>query len=395
MAEANNAAGTKGRRQMSPQEQLIIHETLGWRQDVHRGATSDDTALMFQGDLMDRGTSFQKPGGPEKTNVPSVRPSELSLMRCNLQSKDGVDVKQMWSDISMSVKKMDNIDPMQDAWAMMGNVYDHGNHCEFLLGLYEVEKKHVLDFKRMSGDGFVMDGFFRNVKNNLPKEYRAEDEVEADGSDDVFEDYSDEEEDGDEELTSYGYLQLSYDKNLVSSWVEKIKTRHMEDQNHIMGLMAYNAFHEENLKIIVEEGGKQLKDLITRKLEESNSAALVRNTSALAAQMTKVDMGENAYNADFVISVFEAMTHWVPGNARKNEADAITFDITESRETVNNLIQVLYNLNQSKLVMQEDMTKEVAGVSEDARDLIESYLNKQQNSDPVNFLKLILNDAKA
>lgn len=396
MADSEPTRNGSTRRQMSPEELEIIHSTLDWRPEVHRGAAAADSIEDFRGDIFNRDQEYQK-SGPENNRIPTLRPSELSLMHCNLN--DSLNMDDMWKDVSSTVKGLRDVDPMEDLWAMMGNVYDHGNYCEFLLGMYKVEEKPVLDFKRMSGDGFVMDTFYRNVIQELLK---ANSElivdVEEDDGDDVFEDYSDDETEDDgrdsegADLTSYGYLQLSYDENLVTSWIEKIKTRHVEDKNHMMGLMAYNALHEENLEIIVRKGGKNLRDLTKLLFEESNSAALVRNTSALVKAVTSVDASkEHGYDEAFVESVFEAMHYWVPNNGRKNKQNAsATFEITESRETVTNLVDTLFNLK--NFVDSDAISAKAGKLKEDQKANIIAFLEKsQKKTDPAEYLLHILN----
>lgn len=396
MADSEPTRNGSTRRQMSPEELEIIHSTLDWRPEVHRGAAAADSIEDFRGDIFNRDQEYQK-SGPENNRIPTLRPSELSLMHCNLN--DSMNMEDMWKDVSGTVKGLRDVDPMEDLWAMMGNVYDHGNYCEFLLGMYKVEEKPVLDFKRMSGDGFVMDTFYRNVIQELLK---ANSElivdVEEDDGDDVFEDYSDDETEDDgrdsegADLTSYGYLQLSYDENLVTSWIEKIKTRHVEDKNHMMGLMAYNALHEENLEIIVRKGGKDLRDLTKLLFEESNSAALVRNTSALVKAVTSVDASkEHGYDEAFVESVFEAMHYWVPNNGRKNKQNAsATFEITESRETVTNLVDTLFNLK--NFVDSDAISAKAGKLKEDQKANIIDFLEKsQKKTDPAEYLLHILN----
>jgi len=396
MADSEPTRNGSTRRQMSPEELEIIHSTLDWRPEVHRGAAAADSIEDFRGDIFNRDQEYQK-SGPENNRIPTLRPSELSLMHCNLN--DSMNMEKMWEDVSGTVKGLRDVDPMEDLWAMMGNVYDHGNYCEFLLGMYKVEEKPVLDFKRMSGDGFVMDTFYRNVIQELLK---ANSElivdVEEDDGDDVFEDYSDDETEDDgrdsegADLTSYGYLQLSYDENLVTSWIEKIKTRHVEDKNHMMGLMAYNALHEENLEIIVRKGGKDLRDLTKLLFEESNSAALVRNTSALVKAVTSVDASkEHGYDEAFVESVFEAMHYWVPNNGRKNKQNAsATFEITESRETVTNLVDTLFNLK--NFVDSDAISAKAGKLKEDQKANIIAFLEKsQKKTDPAEYLLHILN----
>lgn len=378
----------------------MIHSTLDWRPDVHRGATAVDSADDFRAELFNRNQGFNK-SGPGSSGIPTLRKSDLSLMHCKLNGD--IDANQMWKDVSGMVDKLPNVDPMKDLWAMMGNVYDHGNYCEFLMGMYEVENEPVLDFKRMSGDGFVMDGFFRAVKKSLVD--AGKDliiDVEEDDGDGDFDDYSDDESDEDgkdsEEnahLSSYGYLQLSYDENLVPSWIEKIKTRHVEDKNHMMGLMAYNSSHKENLEIIVRKGGKDLRNLSKLLLLESASAALVRNTSALVSTVTSVDeCAEDGYDEEFVEAVFDAMHYWVPNNGRKNQQKATaSFEITESRETVNNLVKTLFNLK--KFVSVEQITAKAALLKDEQKSNIVAYLKKQASTDPVNFLLHVLENAEA
>lgn len=383
------------RRAMSAEELEIVYSTLDWRPDAHRGLEEEDAIDTFRDDLFNRADEFQK-SGPQNSGIPTLRPSELSLMHCNLN--DSMNMEDMWKDVSGTVKGLKDIDPMEDMWALMGNVYDHGNYCEFLLGMYQVEQKPVLDFKRMSGDGFVMDTFYRKVIQELVKtNQQLIVDVEEDDGDDVFEDYSDDETEDDgrdsegADLTSYGYLQLSYDENLVTSWIEKIKTRHVEDKNHMMGLMAYNALHEENLEIIVRKGGKDLRDLTKNQFEETRNAALVRNTSALVKAVTSVEASkEHGYDADFVESIFEAMHFWVPNNGRKDKQNAsATFEITESRETVTNLVDTLFNL---KNFVDSDAIKEKADkLKEDQKDNIIAFLNQpQKKTDAAEYLLDIL-----
>jgi hypothetical protein len=399
MADSEPTRNGSTRRPMSQEELEIIQSTLDWRPEVHRGAAAADSIEDFRGDIFNRDQQYQK-SGPANKMIPTLRPSELSLMHCNLN--DSLNMDDMWKDVSGTVKGLRNVDPMEDLWAMMGNVYDHGNYCEFLLGMYKVEEKPVLDFKRMSGDGFVMDTFYRNVIQELLK---ANSElivdVEEDDGDDVFEDYSDDETEDDgrdsegADLTSYGYLQLSYDESLVTSWIEKIETRHVEDKNHMMGLMAYNALHEENLEIIVRKGGKNLRDLTKLLFEESNSAALVRNTSALVKAVTSVEASkEHGYDEAFVESVFEAMHYWVPNNGRKNKQNAsATFEITESRETVTNLVDTLFNLK--NFVDSDAISEKAAKLKEDQKANIIAFLEQpQKKTDPAEYLLHILNTTK-
>jgi len=374
MAEAEN----KGKRKMNEQELQIIHETMDWRGDVVRGAQKE--VFKHSGSMFDRKQAYGKPNmGDQK--IPQASQKDLSLMWCKLV---GENARELFNNVSNTVESLPHVDPTVDIWSIMGNVYSHGNHCEFLVGMYEVESQPVLDFKRMSGDGFVMDGFYQKVKKTL-KDKKIIDAVEDD--DDAF-DYSDEfdsdeakdgEEEDEDNLTSYGYLQLAYDKNIVTSWIEKIKVRHVEDQNHMMGLMAYNASDPSNLDIIVNKGGKNLKELTIKMLEESNNAALVRNTTELAKKVTAHPKHtEHGYDEAFLTAVFSAMKWWVPNNGRKNSNKSTSFEITESRETVNNLVETIHNL---KSIFSEDVIKQKAALmeAEQTKNII-AFLDKKEES---------------
>jgi hypothetical protein len=170
-------------------------------------------------------------------------------------------------------------------------------------------------------------------------------------------------------------------------WIDKIKTRHIEDKNHMMGLMAHNSLHDGNLKIIVNKGGDALVELCKNILEsENNSAAvpLVRNTSALVKQLAShTDM----WNADCVEAMLEAMNFWVPNNGRKEEAKTGAFEVTESRETVKNLVETLFIMNtrSENTVDAESMSKAMAGFPHER---LQDYLETQvDESDAVLFVR--------
>lgn len=395
--EVTRSAEESGRKPMTTQQMEIIHQTLNFKQPVHRAAATQESEDAYRDQWMERNNYTSAGKGLGVDNVPSLRLGDRSLMYRDLDESRAPEA--MWKDVSKSVEALDNVDPMIDSWNMTGNVYDHGNYCEFNLGLYEVEKKHILDFKRMSGDGFVMDGFFRKVIKTLLENNQGLilDEEEDDG-DDVFEDYSDDESDGKDsednaQLTSYGYLQLCYDENLITSWINKIRTRHVEDKNHMMGLMAYNALHEENLEIIVRKGAKELRDLLTLQLNQSNTAVLVRNTAALAKAVTShKGSAEHGYDSAFVEAVFNAMEHWVPGNGRrKQQRTSLTFEITESRETADCLVQTLFNIKD--LVSEKEMIAQAKKLTTEKSTPIVNYLNEKETTIPISFLLNIFKQA--
>merc|ERR1711879_899450 len=241
-----------------------------------------------------------------------------------------------------------------------------GRYVEFLMGFYAVGKETKLDMKRMSGDGFAMAAFFTEVKNHLKKKGIII-AVEEDSVEFAYDADDDSDSGDDDDNLGDGYLQLKFDPNIVTAWISKIQNRHVEDQLHMMGLMAFNASNEENLDIIVKKGGEKLKALFINKLENSNIAALVRFTSELAKHVTGHEDCKNLGYKDnaFLIALLDTIAFWVPGKAgssfsEKNRQQSTKFEVTESRETVMNPIQTIYNLGEKQKIFPEETIKSVA-----------------------------------
>jgi len=380
MADTN----AKG-RPMTQAEKQFFQGDQEWnhRGMAHKGMSQ---AQNLQDNLKD--SIQEKPSEPGK--LPQLRKQELSLMNCELAN--GNDPAETWQSVQDVVEKMQSTDPLflADQKLAIGNFYQSGNFCEFHVGLFQsVEtQKHLLDFKRMSGDGFVMDSFFRTVRNSIKVENPdlLSMECDTDGGDTedlvVFDDYSDsddENESDDDSMAQFlqigGPLNLKYDPNLVNTWIEDVETRHIEDRNHRMGLMAHNAQTPENRAIIIEQGGQRLQALIRTIFSDNNNAALCRNTSVLLREMSKVvDLGEDMINC-----IFEALVFWVPGNSRRKG-----FQVTESRETVMNLACVLHELVSRDVWTVDNLRergKKNSNVDEGASETIKEFLLKAREND--------------
>lgn len=379
MADDQSSKG----RPMTSKEQEFFARNQEW----HTGGNSRGMAMKGMTaptqNLNDNKGIQQKPPAPGK--IPQLRKQELSLMNCELAINDPTET---WQSVQDVVEKMQSIDPLfysQEKLAI-GNFYQSGNFCEFHVGLCQSAESqaHLLDFKRMSGDGFVMDSFFRTVRNSI-KEDNPDllMETDTDGGDTedlvVFDDYSDsdeEENDSDDSMMQFlqigGPLNLKYDPNLVNTWIEDVETRHIEDRNHRMGLMAHNAQTDENRAIIIEQGGQRLQGLIRNIFSENMNAALCRNTSVLLREMSKqVDLGEDMINC-----IFEAMVFWVPGNQRRE-----AFRVTESRETVMNLACVIHNLVSRDVWKTDNLKEQVKTIVDGASDTIKDFLLKAREND--------------
>jgi len=384
----------------------LKREAIDWRGNVVRGAAP-------RGDIITRGSgvksdavygnpfknldSYAKDATHSEAKLPEATEKDLGLM--NLCSKIK-DPKMFFDKVSEAIASLPNCDVTILDWNLFGNKYNQGRYVEYLVAFYGVGKETKIDLKRMSGDGFAMAGFFTEVKNQLKKSNliitTEEDSVEFAYSDD------DDDDSGDDSLSD-GYLQLAYDPNIVLAWIEKIQNRHLEDQLHMMGLMAYNASNEQNLDIIVNKGGKKLKALFINKYENSNVAALVRFTSELAKHVTgHRDCENHGYDKEFLVATFDAMKYWCPGKAsslsEKNRQQSTKFEVTESRETVMNLIQVIYNLGVTmKIFPEETIVRKAKDRLEkkkykrSPKDDIVRFLKLQEETTPVNYFQHILN----
>jgi len=274
--------------------------------------------------------------------IPTIRPKEVSLMNLPLQTSD-------FAQLVEAIEPLPQMDPMFDLQGRraIGNYFFHGNHCEFLMAMYVTEAQEpLLDFRRMSGDGFVMDAFFREVKNLLEKhEYTVSPTEDVDDEEEshTFNDYSEDEtetvteaNDIGELLKNGGFLQLQYDKMVVNNWLDKIGKGHIQDKNYLMGLLAHNSKHDSNREIIISQGGAGLLSCLEKELTTTESAAMIRN----AALLTKEVLPHMDFQPDFVKYLLFAMGHWVPGNRHKQ-----TLEVTESREAVAYLSMALLSIS--------------------------------------------------
>lgn len=307
-----------------------------------------------------------------KSALTVIRPLEVSLM--NLRLKSSTQFEQLVA----TIEPLSNMDPMFDLQRKraIGNYFYHGNHCEFLMAMYITQQKEpLLDFRRMSGDGFVMDAFFREVQNLL-QEFTITPVEDSGDEEDTFDDYSDDEEDVGKSVTDNigellkngGFLQLQYDKEVVNNWLAKIGKGHIQDKNYLMGLLAHNSRNPQNREIIISQGADDLMTCLKTQLRKTDSAAMIRNAALLTQQvLSEVDV-----RMDVVKSMFYAMVRWVPGNNNKQ-----TLEVTESREAVAFLSCALRFANQKHkldISTMQNMAREVFTERQQDPELLTHYV---------------------
>lgn len=338
-------------------------------------------------------------GRAKNLTVPTATPNDLSLM--NLHSLL-TDAEELHDQVHDAIKNLEDCDLTELPFATLGVKYDQGSFVEFLVGCFDVNGELFIDMKRMYGCGFKMSKFFTELKSKL-EERGVVDRTEEDSESDF--EYSASEDDSgaeDDEILTDGYLQLQYDPSMISSWIKKIAERHDEDQMHMAGMMAHNASNKRNLDIIVTQGGTKLKDLLVNKLENSNIAPLVKMTAELAKHVTSHQECKNyGYGEEhFLLSIFDAIKYWHPGKdaLSKNRQQSPKFEVTESRETVMNLVQTIYNLGEAMKIFPKETLVKIArerlekkpNKKDSPKDTIMRFLEKQEQTKAVMYVLDIL-----
>lgn len=387
MADTGKRRFERDEDDFTPEQLAIMKCNQGKSQGNFKGVNRGVSHM--QADFGPSESSSAPLGKAQLSSKPltTIRKQEQSLMNCSLNSSNNIPSEQVWTFVEAVVKSMKNTDPEFNSETKMalGNYYQSGNFCEFQMGMYKSleTSENLLDFKRMSGDGFVMDNFYREVRKgirashpDLLMDIDTNEEFEDDMN--IFDDFTDSEDEGDDDedmspfLQIGGPLNLQSDSTVVKQWIDDIQNRHIEDKNHRMGLMAHNASNADNRNIIISEGGEELKSLVQKLLAngESPNAALVRNTSVLVHEMSK----EVNFEKSMIDAIFEALALWVPGNGRSEN-----FRLTESRETVLNLTFVLdYQVKRGAVTLQTLQDKAQTRFNGTLPDAFREYVDDAQ-----------------
>lgn len=403
MTDRGNQFENNESRVMTPNEMAIIRGNNNRGAQADRGMTRAVPQMVRHAMGAQPGNSYTLAKEQNSDSLTTLRKGEQSLMSCSLTQGN---VEEIWNSVRTVVESLQNTDPVFNSnnKVALGNYYQRGNFCEFQMGMYRSQETsaNLLDFKRMSGDGFVMDAFFRKVRTVIKEQDEnllmdIDSDFDSDDEDMIlFDDFSDSEEDESdgEDLTPFlqigGPLNLASDSSVVQTWIFDIRNRHMEDKNHRMGLMAYNASNVQNRNIIIQEGGQDLKNLIQTSFTEYNNCALVRNTAVLLNELCLNDNFE--VDSNMINAMFGAVATWVPGNGRK-----ASFQLTESRETVFHISSALANLVE-RGALNVDTLKRTAGEhfnNQVLKQALSSYVRKLDEMDvESNFTHItsLLND---
>lgn len=334
---------------------------------------------MEEQGFADDAQTRSKSGGPQMKDAPvlnTIRTAELSLMHLLCTSDDP---QENYEAVVRQVTELTNTDFVQypDTAKILGNFYDACNYSEYLVSVFSHEEteKVVLDFRRMTGHAFAFDSFFRTLKKSLAENEVVEvDEDEEESSD--F-DFSDDDEDDKEEEPEQSYLQqgaflkLSYDPNLVSVWVQRMKTRSSEDQLHVAGLMGHNSQDPTNLEIMLDNQRDEIREMLNEKLASDSQI-----NCALTFFLCKFLQNISNYDRDFVDddllkAVLNTLQKWCPGNSSQKD-----FEVHESRGVVRCLTQVLNNTLDAKSTNFDEYVRMYCS-DQDSKSLFQEFVKEE------------------
>jgi len=313
----------------------------------HASTMSQDAIPSSKAPVLSSGPQ-NKSAGPF-TTIPTMRPEERSTMSIGVKYDS-----DFWTTFSNTLNQLQNTDVQfqEGQQRVLGNHYQYGKNCHFLCALFQLEteeKQHVLDFRRLNGNGFTMDNFYQNVRSECAKQDLVDnpDEMESD-DEDGFE-FSDDESTDNPNLfflTPNAYLQLNFDPEVVTSWVKRLlpeANSFVEEIDHILGLMAFNAEEPTNLKIIQEEGERAglisvLKYNLESRKDAFTDAAIVRNSSVLVKIFANNNMLD-VNDTKMIDAMIGAMKDWSLGSSKGR-----WLSLNVSKETVSSLADALWCL---------------------------------------------------
>lgn len=340
-------------------------------EDNDRGARAvhvNDSALDLGGQ--------QKFGDPRKLQANDDGDREFDVMRkeelsLNFLTSASPPV-DLWNACLKYFEEAENLDPEINETAKLayGHFYDAPRECKFMAGVYKMQESDassVVDFKRLSGDAFLMQDFFKMIGPELAREgvVDLEDDEEEDSS--SFE-FSDEDMDGFDFMDPHkSYLEFQYDDGLLSMWVERFEQSTMEDKDYVMNMMSFNAEHEGNRAYMIEKVGDALVKLIKVQLMESkewNTAPITRNTCMLLKNLYPSDI---EIDDDMIKAIFNTMKLWCPSGNTSGKAIG---EVRESRQSMILLSEVLMRTIDDEKRSSED----ILNIMKDTLD--ETQINK-------------------
>jgi len=317
-----------------------------------------------------RDVAPEKDNSSKKINVESAWfPSYTQIDLSTLYLFSSVAPLVLWNELRQFFEHTPQVDPEvnEESRVVFGNFYDTPQDCSFLASVAQMKDsdESVLDLRRLDGDAFLLNEFFKILKNHLvEKEFVKPDE--DDDDEDLFGDGDDEDffafDDGDDgemglELPFLDphktMMEFEYDPEMLHMMVSDFKDTHLEEKNYFMSMLSHNAVREENRKLMLDENmHSQVKELIENQLKEKkdgSSASLMRNTCLFLKNLT-CDM---EIDDETVKAASEAMGEWCPGR----DAGCSIGNLQGSRQSMIELSEFFQHLIEGGKYSEENILK--------------------------------------
>lgn len=255
----------------------------------------------------------------------------------------------LWTHLKQFFEDTPHVDPEvnEEARVVFGNFYQTPQKCSFLASVAQTKDSNesVLDVRRLEGDAFLLNDFFKILQKHLVDldlvTAKDEDDDDIFGDEDDDDDYedlfmSDGEEDGfglelpdlDPHQTM---MEFEYDPDMLYSMITDFKDTHMEEKNYFMSMLSHNAMRPENRNLMLDEKMHgQIKELIETQLKEKkdySNASLTRNTCLLLKNLAC----EMEVDNETVKAATEAMGEWCPGKNAGRVRDKLPFIKNDER----------------------------------------------------------------
>lgn len=310
-----------------------------------------ETSRAADFDHINREQTLSNAPQPTKQNVKDIKQHSLrfpSYSQADLSTLHlfcSVAPVVVFSQLKQFFEDTPNVDPEvnEDQKVVFGNYYarESPQICSFLasVGKMKDSTESVLDVRRLDGDAFLLNDFFKMLKNHLVEKELAkpdifDDDDEEDDEDDLWGDDDEDDDlafdDGEEEMRleipsldpHKIMMEFEYDPEMLYMMISDFKDTHLEEKNYFMSMLSHNAVRAENRNLMLDEKmHDQVKELIEIQLKtpkkDCASASLTRNTCVFLKNLT-TDMEVDDVT---VKAASQAIGEWCPG--RKDDGSAI------------------------------------------------------------------------
>lgn len=249
----------------------------------------------------------------------------FSLLKCCTSDP----IAELWTSVLSFFANCPLVDyeVNSEAKVLYGNCYKTIQDCSFLVSVATLkndeEKRSVVDVQRLSGDAFLLQELFEEMKSELRQTVF----LEEDGEDNYDEASSSDEEDSEDDEYAFSncenvsqfpdleneILRFENDLGLLKMMLNNYEKTHLEEKNYYMSMLAHTSHQEDNKSLMLGETYvDKVKTMICSQLEASkdcSNATLIRNTCVLLNNLVEDMEVDNRMLTALVKTIGE----WCPG----------------------------------------------------------------------------------